>query len=256
MKVALLRLDGLDVAMLAASVCVSEDMPTVPKPEGLTKALESGHDGLLEHIIVSFAIEGVSRVTEVQLVRHRMASYAVQSGRYCTRDPLGYRVPESCASSCNRIDGEITDYNRALRRLDGAMIKAGIPAEDRRMVYPQGMATNIVMTCNLREFSHICALRLCVRAQGEIRELVDEMACAVIVRLLRGAKDESGIRLYRQIRCRLEPQCRQLGYCPEIRGCGLRPHLKDLRDCYNEVNRPLGIDRDQVEENPSETSER
>ena len=51
MKVTLLRMDGLDVAMLGASVCVSKEMPTEPRPEGLTKALSAHHDSLLEHIV-------------------------------------------------------------------------------------------------------------------------------------------------------------------------------------------------------------
>lgn len=226
MKVALLRLDGLDVAMLAASVCVSEDMPTEPTPEGLTAALKSGHDSLLEHIVVSFALNGISRVTETQLVRHRMASYAVQSGRYCDRDPDDFIGARSMPPSEEYI------FRDDLRILDERMRARGVPAEDRRYLYPQGIRTNIIMTCNLREFSHMCGLRRCNRAQREIREMFDVMANSVKARLYVDLADHPG--LYSELRMRLKPQCSRLGYCPEARSCGGMPSLTDLTDAYDE----------------------
>ena len=230
MKVALLRLDGLDVAILAAQVCVSEDMPTEPRPEGLTKALQAHHDSLLENIVVSFAIGGISRVTETQLVRHRMASYAVQSGRYCDRDPSDLNsivMPRHHLSPA-----EVRSFQDELRVLDERMRTRGTPAEYTRYFYPQGLKTNVIMTCNFREFSHMCGLRRCKRAQREIRELFDEMANAVKVKLFVDLADHPD--LYSELRRRMKPQCSRLGYCPETSSCGGMPSLKDLQDAYDE----------------------
>lgn len=227
MMVTLLRFDGLDVAMSAASVCVSEDMSIKARPEGLVAALKSGHDSLLEHIVVSFAIEGISRVTEVQLVRHRMASYAIQSGRYCTRDPTVYTIPDSLPES-----DEMLGYDMALSALDEDLKAKGAKAEDRRYLYPQGVKTNLIMTCNLREFSHMCRLRRCRRAQEEIRELFDELSGEVRDYLYWNLKCKDNPDLYEQIARRLKPQCDQIGYCPEAKGCGLMPTLTDLQDAY------------------------
>lgn len=226
MRVTLLRFDGLDVAMSAASVCVSEDMPTEPKPEGLIAALKSGHDSLLEHITVSFAIEGISRVTEAQLIRHRMASYAIQSGRYCDRDPTTYVTPVSLPKS-----DAMLSHDMALSALDEDLRAKGTKAEDRRYLYPQGIATNLIMTCNLREFSHICGLRRCTRAQEEIHVLASMMAGEVSERIYRKV-GPAHPQLYRILSRRLMPQCAQLGYCPEAKGCGLMPTLTDLQDAY------------------------
>ena len=77
MKVALIRMDGWDAAMLAASCCVSSEMPTELKRGGLMRAVESGHLSILEHVAVTFTIEGISRACSHQLVRHRLASYCV-----------------------------------------------------------------------------------------------------------------------------------------------------------------------------------
>lgn len=236
MKVTLLRLDGLDAAMLAASVCVSEDMPTEPRPDGLVKAIRSGHDSLLEHITVSFAIEGISRVCLAQLCRHRHISLSVQSQRYVDTSYADCVFPRSIHMAVEEDDMGLVPV---LERLDRSMVDAidilqqwkGVPDEDVRYIYPQGITTNLILTTNLRELSHICGLRRCQRAQAEINLLADWMANEVMVRLYRHL--ESGDPLYKAIRSRLMPQCDQLGYCPEARSCGKAPKLADLRKAYD-----------------------
>ena len=52
-----------------------------------------GNCSPLEHASFSFAVEGVSRITEQQLTRHRLSSYSVQSGRYVTRNNATYSKP-------------------------------------------------------------------------------------------------------------------------------------------------------------------
>lgn len=53
-----------------------------------------GHESPLEHVSFTFATEGVSRVTEQQLTRHRIASYSIQSGRYVNRDNAEFYTPK------------------------------------------------------------------------------------------------------------------------------------------------------------------
>mgnify|MGYP003411318891 CR=1 FL=1 len=48
----------------------------------LGKILKMGHLSVLEHASFTFGIEGISRATSHQLVRHRLASYSQQSQRY------------------------------------------------------------------------------------------------------------------------------------------------------------------------------
>lgn len=222
MIVRMLRLDGLDVAMVGASCCVSDEIPIQPNPKALLSAVESGHLSVLEHAVASFAIEGLSRVAETQLVRHRLASYSIQSGRYCTRDPLDYAIPDTCAKAWSSLDDAVAVYNGALRHLDRTMKEVGIPTEDRRMFYPQGTETNIIMTINLRELSHICQLRRCSRAQDEIRELFDTIARKVCTVL----KHKGLAELFPLF----EPQCVALGYCPEKKGCGRTLSRADIMD--------------------------
>jgi thymidylate synthase (FAD) len=50
-----------------------------------------------------------------------------------------------------------------------------IPNEDARYILPNACATEMYLSCNLRELIHIANERLCSRAQWEIRELVNNM---------------------------------------------------------------------------------
>jgi thymidylate synthase (FAD) len=54
----------------------------------------------------------------------------------------------------------------------------GVPAEDARFILPHGWETRLVFTMNARELHHFFNLRLCRRAQWEIRELARLMLIA------------------------------------------------------------------------------
>ena len=52
------------------------------------------HFSVLEHTSFTFGIEGISRSTTHQLVRHRIASYSQQSQRYVKENQFEYVVPD------------------------------------------------------------------------------------------------------------------------------------------------------------------
>ena len=214
------------VCGVASKNCVSESIPELcdENADDLLKsmkgAVKSGHESVLEHWTATFAITGVSRVTEIQLVRHRIgASYSIQSGRYCARDPTNYVIP---FDPQDRVKDAIEGFNIALRNLDEELQFAGIKEEDRRYFYPQGLRTNIVCTFNGRELKHLFSLRCCARAQKEIRELANKML-------------EECIKIAPNIFSDAGPSCVQRGYCVEgKKSCGLRPTMKELLKSYEE----------------------
>ncbi len=127
-----------------------------------------------EHIVFTFLIEGISRVTSHQLVRHRLASYTQESQRY-SNARLSYVVPPSVGRAGSEA---IKTYIRAINEAYRAykeLIEAGVPPEDARYILPQALTTTIIMTVNLRELIHIAKLRLSPEAQWEIREVVKQM---------------------------------------------------------------------------------
>ena len=141
--------------------------------KALRGALSSGHGSISEHASLTFRVTGVSRVLLAQLTRHRIASFSVQSQRYCSVTPE-WIVPQTVEDAGYK--------NEFLFLCDSAydfmceMInEGGIPAEDARYVIPQGVACSLIVTMNARELMHFFELRCCRRAQWEIRDLANRM---------------------------------------------------------------------------------
>lgn len=219
------------VCDMAARTCTSAQCPELSTEKDryrvLKHAMAAGHASVLEHATFTFLVEGVSRVTEVQLVRHRLASYSVQSGRYCKRKASEFTIPGSIQSAMDAelmngggwspdgcLRDDIDELMSVLDRVDSRMEALGIPAEDRRYLYPQGTRTNITVTMNARELRHFFEERLCTHAQWEIRELAGMM--------LELVKDVAPV-----IFENAGPKCVRLGYCPERHGCGRCPPKGD-----------------------------
>ncbi len=141
----------------------------------LDKIMSLGHQSVLEHASFTFGIEGISRTTSHQLVRHRLASYSQQSQRYVShRERFAAVVPKTVQS----VPEARKLFDEQLSALHGAyarFIELGIPAEDARYILPNATETKIMVTMNARELLHFFLLRCCERAQWEIRAMSVEM---------------------------------------------------------------------------------
>lgn len=205
MKVTLLNsYANEDIAKLAAANCVGK--LNNPTDKGLQVAVNSGHYSVLEHLPLTFLIEDVSRVTEVQLVRHRIASYSIRSGRHTkvNNNKPWYQIPKSIENN-NSIVKLFTEMNENIYSFYTAMIEQGIPKEDARYILPQGLLTDIVVSMNARAFIEQCEKRLCKKAQWEIREMFTQMKECI--------KD-----IYPTVYEQLEPPCAK-GGCIEVYSC-------------------------------------
>lgn len=166
---------------LAARLCYSpsgigdlrEDISRKDVRGLIRKVLSMGHASVLEHVALTYGVEGISRAASHQLVRHRIASYSQQSQRYVSTE-FGYVTPRTVAASPS-LRREYGRQMAAASRLYGRMIAAGIPPEDARFVLPNATETKILITMNARELHHFFALRTCRRAQWEIREMALRM---------------------------------------------------------------------------------
>jgi thymidylate synthase (FAD) len=140
----------------------------------LQDKVEIGHLSIIEHISFSYIAEGVSRSLTHQLVRHRIASFSQQSQRYVGAEDFEYVVPDSI----KKTPGALTEYKAVMEHIRveyEKLIKTGVPKEDARYLLPNAAETKIVVTMNARELLHFFNLRLCNRAQWEIRELAGKM---------------------------------------------------------------------------------
>ncbi len=140
----------------------------------IKQIISSGHTSTIEHASFTFAVEGVSRALTHQLVRHRIASYSHQSQRYVTIKDVSYILPPSIEK--NKTSTKI--YLDQIQKVSDAyqkLIELDIPAEDARMIIPNGFETKIVVTMNCRSLFNFFDERLCNRAQWEIRLLAAAM---------------------------------------------------------------------------------
>lgn len=140
----------------------------------LDHALGSGHDSVLEFVDYTFAIDGISRACSHQLVRHRMASYEQTSQRHVNMDGFQYIMPISIQNDVES-ENEYKQLMNCIASFYKDMVNAGIPEEDARYILPNACTTNLVMKINARSLKNFLSLRMCNKAQWEIRELADEM---------------------------------------------------------------------------------
>ena len=202
---------------------------------------DMGHASPMEHISFTFAIEGVSRVLTHQLVRHRLASYSQQSQRYVRLDQFEYIIPKAIekdeAAKARFIESmeaahkayeDLTEQLKAVyvkeleesgmdeKKAASAAEKRAI--EDARYVLPNACETKIVVTMNARSLMHFFTVRLCERAQWEIRD----MALAMLKEVLAVAPE-----VFKQA----GPAC-VTGPCPEgAMTCG---KINEVRAFYKE----------------------
>jgi thymidylate synthase (FAD) len=167
----------------------------------------------LTHLSFTFAIEGISRACSHQLVRHRVASFSQQSQRYIQVKKLQEHtvtpptVAEKAKKDFDSFIGEASDVYTEL-------VAGGVPREDARFVLPNATETSFLMTLDGGSLMHFFGLRLCHRAQWEVRAMAEEM--------LRQVK-EAEPSIFEVA----GPYCVQLGKCPEGRfSCGKITEMK------------------------------
>ena len=145
------------------------------------KVMGMGHDSVLEHASFSFLVEGVSRVLLAQLTRHRIASFSVQSQRYVSyQSGFGYIVPPAIRAlgdeAVAEYEGQMAQMQQWYEGWQQKLGNAGEKSnEDARFVLPGACETRVLFTMNVRELRHFFALRMCNRAQWEIRAMAQQM---------------------------------------------------------------------------------
>ena len=193
LHVALIRhtLSPEEIVALGARLCYSratiddltQRVSAKDQSDFVQKIMGMGHDSVLEHASFTFGVEGVSRVLLAQLTRHRLASFSVQSQRYVSYEHgFGYIVPpkiaalgqEAADEYARQMDQMHQWYCQWQERLGAAGESSN---EDARFVLPGACETRLMMTMNVRELRHFFSLRMCSRAQWEIRALATEMHC-------------------------------------------------------------------------------
>lgn len=169
------KLDEQDVMLRIATVArtcyKSETYSTIQKDKALVKRLiDSKHDAMLEFVDVTVRFT-TDRAIANEIVRHRMASYAQESTRYCnySKDKFGNEL-----TFIEPSQGVNDDWVEAVKQAERAyilLVAGGWTAEQARSVLPLCTKTEINMKANLREWRHFFKLRCDKHAHPDMRVL-------------------------------------------------------------------------------------
>lgn len=198
----LTKIDGAEILKaleVAGRTCYkSEDKITDESAIAFVKQLiVRGHEAMIEHYSITVKVicdRGVSH----EIVRHRLASYAQESTRYCnySKDKFDNQITfiQPCwfddsitgryeSDLCNyetymEAAGEVKTWMLAMQYVEDAYIELldkGWAAQQARSVLPNSLKTEIVITMNLREWRHFFSLRTAVAAHPQMREIAIPM---------------------------------------------------------------------------------
>lgn len=127
------------------------------------RLIRSGHEAMLEHcsVTVKFVCDrGISH----ELVRHRMASFAQESTRYCNyaNEKFGSEIVFIEPFFLEKSSDAWYIWQTAMQTAEGSyfdLLDFGCTPQEARSVLPNSLKTEVVMTCNLREWRHFLKLR-------------------------------------------------------------------------------------------------
>lgn len=150
--------------------------------------LKTGHGSILEHGSASFIFADVSRVFTHELVRHRAGTAMSQESlRYVRLEDLGLWIPSDIANNPEAVEifKKHFELNEKLQvdlakifDLDNTAdfgVKKKITSAMRRLA-PDGLATSIGWTANMRALRHVIELRTSRHAEEEIRLVFHKVA--------------------------------------------------------------------------------
>jgi thymidylate synthase (FAD) len=154
----------------------SEDkITTSSAAKFVQRIIQSGHLSVIEHQSVTVRIVCDRGVTH-EIVRHRLASYAQESTRYCnyTKGKFDSEIAVVCPCFWDEGSEQYVIWRQAMEQAEAAynrLIALGATPQEARSVLPNSLKTEIVMTMNLREWRHFFELRATSAAHPQMREI-------------------------------------------------------------------------------------
>ncbi len=154
----------------------SEDKITASSAEKfVANIIKNGHESVLEHF--SFSVRFiVDRGVSHELVRHRIASFSQESTRYCNyiTDRFGREL--TVIKPCFLAEGTPAwdTWKTECASAEAAyfeLLELGCQPQEARAVLPNSLKTEVIMTCNLREWRHMLSLRTGKAAHPQMREV-------------------------------------------------------------------------------------
>lgn len=149
--------------------------------------IDRGHEAMIEHSFLSIKFT-VDRGISHELVRHRIASFAQESTRYCNyaREKFGSECSFIDLEGGIKLDNEMKKMsveeitlvmNEWILAMEDAekhymkMLELGATPQIARSVLPNSTKTEITITANYREWRNFFKLRTDTPAHPQMREI-------------------------------------------------------------------------------------
>lgn len=149
-----------DISLLetCGRVCYKSEPKGNPE-KFVKKIIDSQHLSVIEHLSATVRII-TDRGVLAELTRHRLASFSVESTRYCNYSKKEMEFIKPCF--WQEDTEQYLQWEQAMSDCESRydyLIRIGATPEQARSVLPNSLKTEIVMSANFREFLHIFQLR-------------------------------------------------------------------------------------------------
>lgn len=208
------RCNPMAIVEQCASVCYGSE-PDFHDYRIAKGCAKTGHMSVYEHAYFTFRVAEISRACLAQLTRHRHFSFSVRSQRYCDESTIGCIIPPTVTEE--QYDILMQSYSDSIDKY-AFLTSSGMAKEDARMALPNAAETELYMSMNARALIEASHLRLCNRAQEEIRTMFGKMKKEV---------EQASPEIAEMMvpKCEVNPS---YPFCTELKSCGKHPMLSEV----------------------------
>lgn len=143
----------------------------------LTNCINRGHESVLEHEKITVRLICDLGVYK-DLTRHRIASFSIESTRYCNYSKDKFNNQIKFIKPCN-IEENTERYDiwqECMQSIEDNYNKMasieGTAPDQLRMMLPHSVAAEVCMTANIREWKHILSLRSTKFVHPAVRQVM------------------------------------------------------------------------------------
>ena len=174
-----MRIELLDFTPIKVlAIATAEPYQSTASERLVKNVWDSRHRSIARHGMAVFQVSDVSQSLLRQLSRHPHINLTVKSSRYCNMSEVPVVLPPFLKDE--DIDDYISDYEMTRTVYRAWVSCSGYTKEQGRELaklhLSLGSTTDLIVSGNYQALFEFLQLRLCVRAEWEIRKLAEGMA--------------------------------------------------------------------------------
>ena len=164
-----------NIATQAGLICHNNEGRQVDNKDFLTRIIKNKHESVLEHISLSYRIDGISRALLQELTRHRHTSASVESTRHTLRNKLKDTVWFN--DLFNSVSDDMKEFLVVFAKF--ADNHPDMPNDQLKYFIPEFWPVKLILSLNVRELRLILRLRTSPGVLKEFQVLARTLADAL-----------------------------------------------------------------------------